>query len=145
MTVDTWDGAYTSSQPSELSMSSGIFELENVAFWKQLYTATITITTGDSVNSQTLTVTDVSVDTYYDESSTTITAPSTANLMKARRTPFYLMDIITFSMTNPTCLYNYDSMDVGSSDFSYTGGTSMNEWTAVVTMDSATNDVNGNH
>jgi hypothetical protein len=92
MTVDTIDGAYTSSQPTELSMSSGIFELSNVASMKQLYTATITITTGDSVNSQTLTVTDVSVDTYCDSSSTTITAPSTDNLMKARRTPFYLTE-----------------------------------------------------
>lgn len=145
MTVDTTDGAATISQPSELSMTSGIFALSNVASSKQSYTATITITTGDSVNSQTLSVSGVSVSTYCDASSTTITAPTTNDLMKARRTPFYLYDTLVFSMTNPTCYYDTDSMDLGSADFSYVGSSSSNDWTAIVTMDQPTNLVNGDH
>jgi hypothetical protein len=36
-------------------------------------------------------------------------------------------------------------MDLGSSDFSYMGSAIGNDWSAVVVMDSATNDVNGDH
>lgn len=48
-------------------------------------------------------------------------------------------------MTNPTCYYDTDSMDLGGSDFSYVGSASSNDWTATVTMDQATNLVNGDH
>jgi hypothetical protein len=68
--------------------------------------------------------------------------------MKARRTPFFLTDSFTFSMTNPTCYYDGDSMDTGSSLFSYTSATGIptsDDFSATVTMDSATNLVNGDH